>query len=533
MKQVMGNKKQAIILPLVLAGCMALGLVIGRSMLSPGAGYSSNSSYGEMEYQKIQDVIRILDSKYVDNVDGDSLFESAIGDMLHKLDPHSNYIPAKDLALANEQIQGQFAGVGVRFLILRDTICVTNVIENSPAEKAGVKAGDKIIKVDKTITARKKVTNEDVMALLKGPSGTKVTVTVVRNGNKLSKTLTRGAIPINSILSAYMIDGKTGFIKIDQFSLNTTKEFRDASAKLLANGMTKMVLDLRNNGGGVLRSATEIADEFLRANKVIVSTKGEHSREMKYMSTSVGVLEDIKLVVLINENSASASEILAGALQDNDRATIVGRRSFGKGLVQEDVQLRDGSNLRLTIARYYTPTGRCIQKAYNGNMDEYMHEQVNRYDNGELYRPDSTLFVDSLKFKTPKGKIVYGGGGIMPDVFVPLDTTGSSWYLAELRYSMAFQSFAFDFVRNKRSQWKSASQFAKTFVVSDDVLNSFTSYSAKTYSIPFVAREFNSSKTLMKQVMKSEIARQLWTEDGYYQVINQTDKEVLRALKLF
>jgi len=529
----MENKKRTYLLPLALAGCVIVGILIGQSMLSAGNNYASNSSYGELEYQKIQDIIKILDSRYVDNVDGDSLFETAIGDMLHKLDPHSNYIPAKDLALANEQIQGEFAGVGVRFLILKDTICVTNVIEQSPAEMAGLKAGDKIVKVDKTITAKNKTSNDKVMALLKGPTGTKVNVTVLRDGKKLNKIITRGAIPINSIISSYMIDSKTGFIKIDQFSLNTTREFRSAAAKLLKQGMTQMVLDLRNNGGGVLGSATQIADEFLRTNKVIVSTKGEHSKEMKYMSTNVGMLENTKLVVLINENSASASEILAGALQDNDRAVIVGRRSFGKGLVQEDVQLRDGSNLRLTIARYYTPTGRCIQKPYNGNMSDYYHEQSDRYDNGELYAPDSTLFVDSLKYKTPKGKIVYGGGGIMPDIFVALDTSGSSWYLAELRYSMAFQSFAFDFVRNKRNLWNSAQHFAKSFIVSDDILKSFTNYGVINYSIPFKQREFNASKTLMKTVLKAEIARQIWTENGYYQVINQTDKELLKALQQF
>lgn len=519
------------ILPIALSSCLMLGVFIGKKIASPSNGSTSNS-YGEVEYKKMQDIIKILDSRYVDKVNGDSIFEAAIGDMLQKLDPHSSYISGKDLALMNEQIYGEFAGIGVRFFIIRDTVCITNVIENSPSETAGLLAGDKIIKVDQSNVTKNKIDNDKVMSLLKGPEGTTVKVTVLRKGKKLTKTVIRGAIPINSITSAYMINGTTGFIKIDQFSLTTTKEFKDAATNLLNQGMKSLVLDLRNNGGGVLKSATDIADEFLTANKVIVSTKGTHSPEKKYVSTTTGMLEKTKLVVLINENSASASEILAGALQDHDRATIIGRRSFGKGLVQEDVSLRDGSNLRLTIARYYTPTGRCIQKSYDGSVEDYYHEQSDRFSNGELYAPDSTLFVDSLKYVTPKGKIVYGGGGIMPDVFVPLDTTGSSWYLTELRYSMAFQSFAFDFANKKRTAWKSPKEFSDKFTISEELLKEFVSYSNTYFSIRFDQKDFNTSKNLMKQLLKAEIGRQLWTENGFYHVINKSDKEVLKALQL-
>lgn len=528
----MENRKINYLFPLALAGTLILGLFIGQKLMV-AAPETELISQGGSDYRKMQDIIKILDNRYVDSVNANALFEEAISDMLHKLDPHSSYISAKDLLAANEQIQGEFAGVGVRFFIIRDTVCITNVIENSPSSKAGLLAGDKIVKVDKEEITKAKIENDQVMSLLKGPIGSEVKVTVLRNGKKITKTVIRGAIPINSINTAYMLDDKTGFIKIDQFSLTTTTEFKNAARRLLNQGMKQLVLDLRNNGGGVLSSATQIADEFLRTNKVIVSTKGIHSDERKYMSTNVGMLENMKVAVLINENSASASEILAGALQDHDRATIIGRRSFGKGLVQEDVELRDGSNLRLTIARYYTPTGRCIQKEYNGNIEEYYHEQSDRYQNGELYAPDSSLFVDSLKFVTKGGKTVYGGGGIMPDKFVPLDTVGNTWYLTQLRYSSAFQSFAFDYVQSRRAQWKSIDHFVKSFQVSDELLKQFTNYGKKYYKIEFNNKEFLQSKSLMKELLKGEIARQIWTENGYFQVINQNDKEIREALKQF
>lgn len=516
-------------LPLLLALTLAIGLVLGN-LLSPRSSDSELSS-GAAKYRKMQDIIEVLDKKYVDSLNGEELFEQTISDMLHKLDPHSNYIAAKDLAEMTESINGEFGGVGVRFFILRDTVCITNVIAFSPSSKAGLKAGDKIIEVNGKKIAKKKITNDKVMSLLKGKENTIVTVKIDRNGKQFTKEIVRGAIPIESVLSAYMIQPKIGYIKIDQFSATTTDEFRKAAEYLKSKGMTKMILDLRNNGGGILQSATDIADEFLKKDLVIVKTKGEHTRSEVYRSTGGGMLESTELVVLINAQSASASEILAGAIQDNDRGTIVGRRSFGKGLVQEDVKLRDGSNLRLTIARYYTPTGRCIQKPYKEGYEEYMNDQLDRYDSGELYVQDSTYFNDSLKYKTPKGKIVYGGGGIMPDVFVPLDSSGSSWYFTDLRYSQSFNAFAFDFVQNKRNTWKSVAEFDKKFTVNDAILNRFTAFAAKEYKIKFVKSDFNHSKGLIARTLKAEIARQLWLEDGYYQVSNKYDREVQTAIK--
>ena len=513
-----------------MATCLAVGLYLGN-LLTPAK--IPAQSLGESRYQKMQDVIQILDQRYVDTLNGDKLFESAIGDMLHKLDPHSNYIPADELKAINEVIEGKFGGVGIRFYIIRDTVCITNVLPNSPAMKAGLKAGDKILKVDGEKVARVKISNEEIMGMLKGTENTPVNISIVRNGKKLEKKVIRGSIPVESVLSAYMIDKTIGFIKIEQFSLATSYEFKVATARLKSQGMKKIIIDLRNNGGGVLTGATEIADEFLRANLPIVETKGAHTRSYTYKSSSKGDLEDVEVAILINSNSASASEILAGAIQDNDRGTIIGRRSFGKGLVQEDVMLRDGSNLRLTVARYYTPTGRCIQKPYTDDYDSYMHDQMERYDNGELYKIDSTLLIDSLKYKTPKGKVVYGGGGIMPDIFIPYDTTGSSWYYTQLRYSNVFTTYAFDFVQGKRSKWSSPSDYKKKFIVTDEVLNRFTKFAEKEGKIRFDQKEFTISKKLISEILKAEIARQIWVEEGYYQVYNDFDTEVQRAIRFF
>lgn len=526
------NNKNNYLIPLLLAVFMAIGLLLGNFFSSRMNIVGVSGTGGAEKYQKLQDIIEILDNKYVDTVNGEKLFEETIGDMLHKLDPHSNYIPARELAEMNESIEGKFGGIGVRFFVIRDTICVTHVLPNSPSERAGIMAGDKIIKIENKVVAGKKISNDKIMSLLKGKENTSVRVQLLRKGKFIRKQIIRGVIPISSIICANMINSSIGYIKIEQFSITTSQEFRVAANLLKSKGMKKLILDLRNNGGGVLASATEIVDEFLKENLPIVTTKGEHTKTNTYLSTSGGILETTKVAVLINANSASASEIVAGALQDNDRGIIIGRRSFGKGLVQEDVQLRDGSNLRLTIARYYTPTGRCIQKPYMENYDEYYHDQYDRYDNGELYKPDSSLFVDSLKFKTPKGKIVYGGGGIMPDIFVPFDSSGMSLYYTELRYSSAFQSFAFDYVSDKRTKWKSPEQYNKTFNVSDELLKKFMFYAEKNDKVKLDKQGFENSKKLIAETLKSEIARQLWVEQGFYIVTNGADKEVLKAIKI-
>ena len=342
--------------------------------------------------------------------------------------------------------------------------------------------------------------------------------------------ITRDLIPISSVSCGCMINKNTGYILIDQFSVPTAEEFHQEAKRLKSLGMTKLVLDLRNNPGGVLTSATDIAYEFLPGGMTILKTKGRRTGEQVYKSKSGDLLEKTKVVVIINSNSASASEILAGALQDNDRGIVVGRRSFGKGLVQEDRALRDGSNLRITIARYYTPSGRCIQRPYSGDYEDYMKDEE-RFLNGELYQADKQKLPDSLKFKTRKGRIVYGGGGIYPDVFVPFDSTGGSFYLTELRFSGAFTAFAFDFVKDKRTKWNSAEQFANLFVVDEAILKSFCAFSSKNFKVSYVDNEFKKSKQLISKLLKAEIGRQIWTEEGFYRVINPEDNEFQEALK--
>jgi carboxyl-terminal processing protease len=517
------------LIPFAMAVTLAAGLWMGH-ILTPNNTTVSMTS-GEEKYSKVKDIIQILNEKYVDSLDGDKIFEEAISDMLHKLDPHSNYIPASEFKLASEMIEGKFGGVGVRFSIIRDTICVTNVIEGSPSSVAGVKPGDKIITIENKKVASKKINNERVMKMLKGTENTPVNVEIYRKGKKIKKQIIRGVIPIESIVCATMLSKDIGYIKLDQFSVTSDTEFNRAATKLKAKGMKKLIFDLRNNGGGVLQSATEIVDEFLGQDVPIVKTKGMHAGQVTYKATSEGLLEKMEVVVLINSNSASASEIVAGALQDNDRATIMGRRSFGKGLVQEDILLKDGSNLRLTIARYYTPTGRCIQKPYSENFDEYYEDQLQRYENGELYHIDSSLLKNAKKYKTPKGKIVYDGGGIMPDIFIPMDTMGLSWYFTDLRYTPAFQNYAFDFLSNKRGNWKTLEEFNSKFQVSDKMLRDFTAYADKYYKIPLNTKGFETSKEVIRYNLKAEIARQLWTEQGYYTVVSAYDTEVLKALQ--
>ncbi len=512
-------------LPLLLSLFLAIGVYLGGVL---SHNFSSNKKKSA-NVQKLEDIIEILDDSYVDKIDKDRVFEEAITEMLHKLDPHSNYIAAKDMATVNESIQGKFGGIGVRFLLHRDTICVTNVINGSPSKIAGVKAGDKIIEIEGKTVIGIKITNEQIMQKLKGIEGSSVKFKVLRGKKQLLFTLQRGSIPIETVSCAYMLNANTGYILIEQFSVPTAQEFFSAASRLKEKGMTKLVLDLRNNGGGILTSATDIADEFLREGLVILKIKGRKSGEQVYKATSGGLLENMKTVVLINSNSASASEILAGALQDNDRAIIVGRRSFGKGLVQEDRLLRDGSNLRITIARYYTPSGRCIQRTYNGKYEDYVID-AERYSNGELYVQDKSKLVDSLKFKTLNGRFVYGGGGIQPDIFVPLDSTGTSFYLTSLQINGAFSPFSFDYIKDKRNFWKDAKTFNDEFSADEKLCREFTRYAEKQLNVPFILNEYKHSKNNIAKLLKAEIARQIWTEEGFYRALNPFDNELKAAI---
>lgn len=524
------NNANKVIYPIIGSFLIVIGLFLGLFLSKSTTVYQSQESgkYG----QKLTDIINILDKEYVDSIDKKELFEKTITTLLHDLDPHSNYIAAEDLAEMNESIQGKFGGVGIRFTIFDDTLNVVNVVKGSPAFNVGVQKFDQIIKVDTQDIANVGLTNDQVRKLLKGEEGTPVAVTLLRNGEKIPKNIIRGTVPLESISAYYMITDDIGYIRLGQFSMQSANEFYMAAISLKEQGMKDLIFDLRYNGGGVLGSAVAILETMLKRGTPIVSTKGKNSPENVIYAQGDAFLGDIDLAVLINSSSASASEIVAGAIQDNDRGTIIGRRSFGKGLVQQDIPLKDGSDLRLTISRYYTPTGRSIQKSYADSYEDYMMEELHRYNDGELYAPDTTLMVDSLKYTTPGGKTVYGGGGIMPDIFVPLDTTGSSPYFRKLQYAGLFNEYAYQYVRFHRlDEYKTIQDFDRNFKVNEKILKDFTAYADKKHEIPLNKAQYNQSIVRIKDNIKAEIARQKWLEMGAYYIFNQNDKEINKAIE--
>ena len=440
--------------PLLLSVVLCFGIYVGTRLQGPSGAGSSFFTLSPTGFDKISDIITYIEQEYVDTVDKDKLMDLSIEKMLQSLDPHSSYITAADLNAANEPLEGNFEGIGVEFHIQDDTIMVVSAISGGPSEAVGLRSGDRIVEVNDTLVAGIGINNNDVMRKLRGQGGTKVKVKVFRRGTPklISFTITRGKIPIYSLDAAFMANPKTGYIRISRFAATTYDEFMQAAEKLSQKGMSKMIIDLRGNPGGYLDAATKIADEFIADGKSIVYTEGKSRPRADYDATAGGKFEDFPVVVLIDEGSASASEILAGALQDWDRASIVGRRSFGKGLVQEQTVLPDGSAIRLTIARYYTPTGRSIQKPYKDGYEQYNNELSERFAHQELLNLDSIKFPDSLKYTTPKGKVVYGGGGIMPDVFVPLDTTDSSNPFLNIALAGGeLTDFAYDYVDKNRS----------------------------------------------------------------------------------
>lgn len=525
-----------IFLPLLLALAIVGGILIGRQMKQPFAGKKSLFSFRQNESSKINDIINYIDDSYVDTVNNKFLIESAIRSMLENLDPHSTYIPADQVKAVNEPLQGEFDGIGIEFHIQDDTIMVVAAVSGGPSEQLGIQSGDRIVKVEGKNVASVGIHNEDVLKLLRGVRGTKVSVTIFRQGfnELLDFNITRGKIPLTSVDAGYMINGDIGYIRISQFAATTTDEYLDRFMVLKENGMKKLILDLRDNPGGYLNTAIKIADEFLPDKKLIVYTKGKARPEEKYFATQRGFFESGDVVVLIDEGSASASEIVAGALQDWDRATIVGRRSFGKGLVQEQSSLPDGSAIRLTIARYYTPTGRSIQKAYSGGYDEYSRELLTRQQHGELEVSDSIRFADSLKFITPGGKVVYGGGGIMPDVFVPLDTSHITRFYLDVVGKGILSQFAYDYVDKNRkllATFDDFDEFNSKFYVSEILYDNFVMYAKKRKAI-FDEKEINRSEAKIKLNLKGFIARQFWKLDGQLRVINSEDATMKKAIEI-
>jgi carboxyl-terminal processing protease len=524
------QKKVQYWLPLVFALVMIAGMVIGYK-LRDNTQVASNVFSFKKKRSPIQEVLDLVMLKYVDKVDIDTLGNDAIQDMLVKLDPHSNYIPARYLGALTEDLQGNFQGIGIEFQVFKDTVNVVNVVPGGPSEKAGLQVGDKFLKVGDT-TVIGKISTDRIKQLLRGPGGSSVTATILRNGQPQTVTITRGTIPLPSLEAAYMPAPGTGYMRISKFSETTYEEFMAGLEKLLAEGMQSLILDLRGNGGGILGEAVDMADEFLDGDKLIVYTEGNSLPRQEYRARRKGLFETGKLVLLLDEQSASASEVLAGALQDWDRATIIGRRSFGKGLVQEQYQLSDGSALRLTVARYYTPSGRSIQKPYDKGLEAYRDDLHKRFENGEMLSADSIQANNGKAFKTNGGRTVYGGGGIVPDVFVAADTTLLSDAVTDLYRQYTISNFTYLYYvanRSKIDAYPNPQEFYKDWKFSESDWNWLRDLAARDSLklAPFTAAD----KAFLTERMKALVARYRWRSEGYYEVLNVQDPAIRKALE--
>ena len=513
--------------PLLIAFALVLGIFIGSR-------FASKSTI-DLD-RKINNILGIVADEYVESVNMDSLVELAIPDIIAQLDPHSVYISAKDYEQANEELNGNFCGIGISFQVMEDTINVIEVIPGGPSEKVGIANGDKIISVDGKNFTGEKINPNLVKEQLRGPKNSVVKLGVKRatSAKTLYFTVTRGDIPIKSVDAAYMIDKNTGYVKVNQFGRNTYDEFVAALSVLKNEGAKRYIVDLRGNGGGYMEIAVAMANEFLPKDNLIVSTKGRYKKnDTSVYSDGNGSYQDVEIVVLINEFSASASEIFAGAMQDNDRGLVIGARSFGKGLVQREFKLSDNSAIRLTIARYYTPTGRCIQKDYKLGQAAYERELINRFNNGELDYRDSIKVDKSKMYKTPHGRIVYGGGGIIPDIFVPRDTVGfTSYYYAVVNAGL-IQNYVLKYVAAHKAKFKNVKDYKDVIRLLDDntqLLNDFVNFAAK-HDVPARWYYINQSRDLLLNDLKAFVARDLLGQKAFYPIYNRNDKTIEAALK--
>lgn len=524
-------------LPLAFAVVLIGGMFIGMRLQSAAPpmvverGSTTGNSVGQ---GKIEELIRYIEAKYVDDVDRDELIQEAINEILGKLDPHSNYFTAEELQEATEQLEGSFDGIGVEFMVVDDTIVVVSPLAGGPSEAVGILAGDKIISVEDSIIAGLELTNRDIVNFLRGERGSEVRIGIKRGNESRVRNfnVTRDKIPMNSVDISYMLDEKTGYIKVNRFSATTYEEFMQGLEKLVEEkDMEDLVIDLRHNPGGYLQQATNILSQLFKdKDKLLVYTEGRAVSRNDYESSGKAFFDVDDIVVLIDEGSASASEILAGAIQDHDRGIIVGRRSFGKGLVQEQYKLRDGSALRLTVARYYTPSGRSIQKPYN-DLDKYNEDVIARYESGELTEADKMSIQDSTKYYTADGHVVYGGGGLFPDVFVPIDTNlFSDTYLLLRQY---IPEFTFGYVENNNQEFSefTLEKFAERYTVSNGLFNDFMGY-VKSKGLEEALPNLNQVKSELKLLIKARIARQLFGDEGFFTILNAEDEMVRKALEI-
>lgn len=519
-------RRSVVLMPLVGGVLLAAGVFIGVQLSS--GGY--NASGGPMD--KVRAVLGFIDAHYVDSVDTDRLADKTVEALLQQLDPHSGYMSAEDRKALDEPLEGKFEGIGIEYNILRDSLTVIAVVPGGPSEKAGLKAGDRLVRANGVSLTGAGSEEKNIKSQLRGKAGSVVKIELLRRGTAplISLTVTRGSIPIRSVDGVYMMNSEIGYMRLARFAETSHDEFVAAANELRAKGMKKLILDLRGNGGGYLHTAVAICDEFLPAGKMIVYTQGRAEGRVDYKATAAGNFENIPLAIVIDQYSASASEVLAGAIQDNDRGIVVGRRSFGKGLVQQEQTLRDGSGFRLTIARYYTPTGRCIQKPYRyGEEEAYREEDDNRYTSGELLNADSIHFADSLKFRTPGGKIVYGGGGIMPDVFVPVDTANRSAWFNRLLVNNAFALFGLEYAQQHKAELTKTGReaFLTNFTVTPDIIASLV----RTAGTERNPEQEKRTAAQVQRYVKSYIARSVWGDDGFFPAWNATDPMLLAAVK--
>jgi carboxyl-terminal processing protease len=498
---------------------------------------SGQNTADKQEIQKIVAAMQIIDLAYVDSVDMQDIVSGAIVKSLKELDPHSAYISSEEVQKANEPLEGSFEGIGVTFQIYQDTILVISPVPDGPSEKLGILSGDMIVKINDEDATGEKIDNEWVMKRLRGKKGTPVDVSIYRNGRKdiLEFTIIRDKIPLTSIDASFIAAPGIGYIRLNRFSKTSIEEFTLAVSNLKSLGMSKLILDLRGNSGGYLNTAVELADELLESGKLLVYTEGLHSPRQDFYATPAGNFEKGKLVVIIDEASASASEIVSGAVQDWDRGIVIGRRSFGKGLVQRPFNLPDGSVIRLTTARYYTPTGRCIQRSYENGTDEYYMDLNKRFEHGEFVVADSIRFPDSLKYETPRGRVVYGGGGIMPDVFIPWDSTMFSDYYVDVRRKGLLNNYTIKYVEENRAElnekYPSLDAFIENFNVDADMIKKFQDLAVKE-DVKFDEDGWKSSELLINTQIKALIARNLWDINAFYEIMSVIDEEFNKAVDI-